>query len=94
MSEARKMAKQIASMPPAAVQRSKQVLRHGMQSTLDQVIQHETMVFLDCIKTEEHRLGLRKLLAEMKSRNIGTIERGNSTREQRCLKSNFMRTHN
>jgi len=68
MSEARKMAKQIASMSPIAVQKSKEILRHGMQSTLDQVIQHEAVVFLDAMKTEEHRLALNKLLAQMKFR--------------------------
>src|SRR4030043_1489549 len=47
MHEAKKIAKQIASMPPTAVQKSKEILRHGMQSTLDQVIQHEAVVFLD-----------------------------------------------
>jgi len=70
MAEARKMAKQIASMPPGAVQKSKEVLRHGMQSTLDQVIQHEAMVLRDSMKTEEHQLGLKKLLAQMKFRNV------------------------
>src|SRR4030066_1447855 len=49
MAEARKMAKKIASMPPGAVQKSKEVLRHGMQSTLDQVIQHEAMVLRDSL---------------------------------------------
>src|SRR5512136_808957 len=34
MSEAKKMAKQIASMPPTAIQKSKELLRHGIQSTL------------------------------------------------------------
>ena len=72
MPEAKKMAKQIASMPPTAVQKSKEILRHGMQSTLDQVIQHEAMVFLDAMKTEEHRLALSKLLAQMKFRNVRT----------------------
>ncbi len=70
MPEAKKMAEQIASMPSTAVQKSKEILRHGMQSTLDQIIQHESMVFLDCMKTEEHQLTLGKLLARMKSRNI------------------------
>jgi 2-(1,2-epoxy-1,2-dihydrophenyl)acetyl-CoA isomerase len=68
--EAKKMAKQIASMPPNAVQKSKEILRHGMQSTLDQVIQHESTAFLECMKTEEHQSALGRLLAEMKSRNI------------------------
>jgi enoyl-CoA hydratase/carnithine racemase len=72
MPEAKKIAKQIASMPPTAVQKSKEILRHGMQSTLDQVIQHESMVFLDAMKTEEHQLALSKLLAQMKLRNART----------------------
>jgi enoyl-CoA hydratase/carnithine racemase len=66
--EAIKMAKQIASMSPIAIQKSKEILRHGMQSTLDQVIHHESMVFFDCMKTEEHQLALSKLLAQMKFR--------------------------
>jgi enoyl-CoA hydratase/carnithine racemase len=70
--EAKKMAKQITSMSPIAVQKSKEILRHGMQSTLDQVIHHESMAFLDCMKTEEHQLALTKLLAQMKFRNEKT----------------------
>ena len=66
------MAKQIASMPPPAIQKSKELLRHGMQSTLDQVIQHEAKVFLDAMKTEEHQAALSKLLAQMKFRNVKT----------------------
>ena len=69
MPEAKKMAKQIASMPPTAIQKSKEILRHGMQSTLEQVIQHESIVFLDTMKTEDHKLALSKLLAQMKFRN-------------------------
>ena len=72
MSEAKKMAKQIASMPPPAIQKSKELLRHGMQSTLDQVIQHEAIVFLDAMKTEEHKVALNKLLAQMKFKNVKT----------------------
>jgi 2-(1,2-epoxy-1,2-dihydrophenyl)acetyl-CoA isomerase len=64
--EATKIAKQIASMPPLAVQKSKEMLRHGMQSTLDQVVQHEVIVFQEALKTEEHRLALGKLAAQMK----------------------------
>ena len=64
--EAKKMAKQIASMPPPAVQKSKEILRHGIQSTLEQVIQHEAIVFLDAMKTEEHQSALNKLLAQMR----------------------------
>jgi len=72
MPEAKKMAKQIASMPPTAIQKSKELLRHGMQSTLDQVIQHEAIVFLDAMKTEEHKAALSKLLTQMKFKNVRT----------------------
>src|SRR5512139_4040466 len=66
--EAKKMATQIASMPPTAIRKSKEILRHGVQSTLEQVIQHESTVFFDAMKTEEHRLALGKLMSQMKSR--------------------------
>jgi len=74
--EAKKIAKQIASMPPTAVQKSKEILRHGMQSTLDQVIQHEAIVFLDAMKTEEHQAALNQLLAQMKLKKTGTHQSG------------------
>jgi enoyl-CoA hydratase/carnithine racemase len=67
--ETRKMAQQIASMPPAAVRSSKEILRQGMQSTLDQAVQYEARAFLDCMDTEEHRLALDGLLAKLKSRD-------------------------
>jgi enoyl-CoA hydratase/carnithine racemase len=66
------MAEQIASMPAAAVQKSKEMLRHGMQSTLEQVLQHEAMVFLDGMKSEEHQLALGKLLSQLKSKGAKT----------------------
>ncbi len=64
--EAKKMARQIASLPAPAIQKSKEILRHGMQSTLDQVIQYERSAFIDCMNTEEHQRALEKLLAQMK----------------------------
>src|SRR4030042_909509 len=72
MPEAKKMAKQIAYMPPTALQKSKEILRHGMQSTLDQVLQYELTAFLHCMKTEEHQWALSKLLAQMKFNNVRT----------------------
>jgi enoyl-CoA hydratase/carnithine racemase len=66
ISEAKKMARQIASMPPPAIQKSKEILRHGMQSTIDQVIQYERSAFIDCMNTEEHQSALNKLLGQMK----------------------------
>ncbi len=79
--EAKKMAKQIASMPPAAVQKSKEMLRYGMQSTLDQVIQRESTVFLNSMKTNEHRWALGKLLGQMKFRN-GRAHRSKKSRKE------------
>ena len=70
--EAKKMAQQIASMPPAAVRSSKEILRQGMQSTLDQAVQYEARAFLDCMDREEHRLALDGLLAKLKSRDAKT----------------------
>jgi len=67
MPEAKKIAKQIASMPSTAIQKSKKLLRHGMDSPLDQVIEHEARVFVDCMKNDEHRLALNRLLDQMKS---------------------------
>lgn len=69
--EAKKMAHQIASMPASAIQKSKEILRHGMQSTLDQVIQYERSAFIDCMNTEEHRLALEQLLNRMKFKTEG-----------------------
>jgi len=66
MSEARKMANQIASMPPGAIRKAKELLRHGMHSTLEQVIPYEAATFLERMKTEEHRIALNQLLAQMK----------------------------
>jgi len=64
--EAKKLAKQIASMPTGAIQKAKELLRHGMHSTLEQVIQYEAMTFLDRMKTEEHRVALNQLMSQMK----------------------------
>lgn len=65
LTEAGKMAKQIASLPPGAVRKAKELLRHGMHSTLEQVIQYEAATFLDRLKTEEHRIALNQLMAQM-----------------------------
>ncbi len=46
----------------------------GCNLLLDQVIQHEAMVFLDAMKTEEHQLALSKLLAQMKFGRLRPID--------------------
>jgi 2-(1,2-epoxy-1,2-dihydrophenyl)acetyl-CoA isomerase len=70
--EAKKMANQIASMPSGAIQKAKELLRHGMQSTLEQVIQYESMAFLDRMKTDEYRVALNKLMSQMKLTKKGS----------------------
>jgi 2-(1,2-epoxy-1,2-dihydrophenyl)acetyl-CoA isomerase len=52
--EAEALAKEIAGMPPEAVQMTKRVLRHGSHSTLEQVLPYESLVFHHCSKTKEH----------------------------------------
>jgi enoyl-CoA hydratase/carnithine racemase len=66
MAEAVKMARQIASLPPLAIKKSKELFRRGMESSLEQVLHREAAVFLKSMKTEEHKLALRKLLDQMK----------------------------
>ena len=66
MDEAEKMAKQIASLPPLAIKNSKEALRRGMESTLERGLHHEAAIFLKSMKTEEHRMALRKLLDQMR----------------------------
>ena len=75
--EAKNMASQIASMPTGAIQKAKELLRHGMQSTLEQVIQYEAMAFLDRMKTDEHRVALNKLISQMK------LTKGRSSRSKK-----------
>jgi enoyl-CoA hydratase/carnithine racemase len=53
-------------MPPGAIRKAKELLRHGMHSTLEQVIQYEAMAFLDRMKTDEHGIALNNLLSQMK----------------------------
>jgi 2-(1,2-epoxy-1,2-dihydrophenyl)acetyl-CoA isomerase len=68
MKETRELALQIAAMPPTAVKSAKQVLRFGMQSTPDQVLQYEQTFLLNSLKTEEHKTALKNLLDQMKAK--------------------------
>lgn len=70
IAQARELADRIASMPPAAVKDAKQLLRHGMHSTLEQVIQNEAMIFVSRMESEEHRVALERLLNQMKSKKV------------------------
>jgi enoyl-CoA hydratase/carnithine racemase len=54
MPEALEMAAGIARFPKEAVRASKALLRHGYQSTLDQVMAYEGLTFLQLMRTESH----------------------------------------
>jgi 2-(1,2-epoxy-1,2-dihydrophenyl)acetyl-CoA isomerase len=54
LEEAEELARTICQWPADAVRMTKRVLRHGMQSTLDQTLLYEAMVFQDCTHSSEH----------------------------------------
>ena len=66
LEEAFKVAKEIASHPPVAVQMGKRVLRHGMESTLPQAIDYESHLLTYCYTTLDHHEALTALLENRK----------------------------
>jgi len=54
LAEAEALANEIAAMPLEAVQMTKRILRHGCQSTLEQALPYESLVFHHCTRTREH----------------------------------------
>ncbi|MBN1848204.1 MAG: enoyl-CoA hydratase/isomerase family protein [Deltaproteobacteria bacterium] len=54
MRVAAEIASQISALPTDAVKMTKHILRHGMQSTLEQVLPYEGLVFQQRTQTEEH----------------------------------------
>jgi len=54
MEEAEALARTIAQWPPDTVQMTKRVLRHGMQSTMEQVLPYESLAFQDCTHSVTH----------------------------------------
>lgn len=54
MAEAEATARQIADMPPGAIQAAKAVLRHGSHSTIEQVMAYESLVFRSATQTQDH----------------------------------------
>jgi len=68
MDSAMEMARTIASMPPTAVRMAKQIFRHGMSATLDQVISYETLVFRHCMTMEEHYNAVKKVKQDITKR--------------------------
>ena len=54
LEEAEIMARDISRMPPGAIRMAKQTLRHGYHSTVEQVLDYESLIFRYCAKSEEH----------------------------------------
>ena len=65
MPEAEKMARQIAAMPPYAIETAKRLLVSGRQSTPEQMIEYETIVLQQAMQTEEHYEAVCRMLEEM-----------------------------
>lgn len=66
LSEAENMAQEIAKMPSEAIKTAKQVLRHGYHSTLEQVLEYESLVFLHNTRTKEHYEAVCRILEQIK----------------------------
>jgi enoyl-CoA hydratase/carnithine racemase len=64
--EALKVAGSIVSMPQEATRAAKALLKHGMESTLDETIEREGHVFQECQKTESHYEAVCGLMGAVK----------------------------
>jgi enoyl-CoA hydratase/carnithine racemase len=60
------MANEIAALPREAIMMAKQILRHGSQSTLEQSLPYESLVFQYCTRTAEHYKTVCETLARIK----------------------------
>lgn len=68
--EAEKMAHEISQMPVGAVRMAKQTLRHGYHSTLEQVLDYESLIFRYCTRTEEHYEAVLNIMEQIKGSKI------------------------
>jgi hypothetical protein len=59
------MAREIARMPSGAVC-PKALLRHGSHSTIDQVLDHESLVFQSASQTRGHYEAVCRIMEELK----------------------------
>jgi enoyl-CoA hydratase/carnithine racemase len=60
------VANEIAALPQEAIMMAKRVLRHGSQSTLEQALPYESLVFQYCTRTPEHYRTVCETLARLK----------------------------
>ena len=60
------IANKIAALPQEAIVMAKRVLRHGSQSTLEQSLPYESLVFQYCTRTADHYKTVCETLAKIK----------------------------
>jgi len=61
------LATRIAALPHEAIVMAKRVLRHGSQSTLEQTLPYESLVFKYCTRTAEHYKTICEVQEKIKS---------------------------
>jgi len=66
MAASEAVANQIAALPQEAIMMAKRVLRHGSQSTLEQSLPYESLVFQYCTRTAEHYKTVCETLVRIK----------------------------
>jgi 2-(1,2-epoxy-1,2-dihydrophenyl)acetyl-CoA isomerase len=60
------IANEIAVLPKEAIMMAKRILRHGSQSTVEQSLSYESLVFQYCTRTAEHYRTVCETLARLK----------------------------
>lgn len=66
MGVSEELANKIAALPKEAIMMAKRVLRHGSESTLEQSLPYESLVFQYCTRTPEHYKTVCETLARIK----------------------------
>ncbi|MFW5908548.1 MAG: enoyl-CoA hydratase/isomerase family protein [Desulfosalsimonas sp.] len=71
LAEAENMARQIADLPASAIKEAKKLLRHGYQSTLEQVLDYEALVFQHATQSKGHYEAVCRIKEELKKKKSG-----------------------
>jgi enoyl-CoA hydratase/carnithine racemase len=79
MSEALHMAETIGAFSQAAIVKSKALLRHGLQSTLEQVLNYEGLVFRHLMQTEAHYAAVCQTIERLQADNGPVKDRGDDS---------------
>jgi enoyl-CoA hydratase/carnithine racemase len=66
---AEKMAQQIAQMAPSAIRTAKRLFEHGMQSSKEQMLEHETLELQRAMQSEAHYEAVCRMLETMNTKN-------------------------